>query len=67
MSAAVIDEAVDPAQLENACARTEQLREEAAEAERSAYFRWQEAFAAYEIACDEASDAWTQWAKATGL
>ncbi len=66
MSAAVIDEAIDLAQLENACARTEQLREEAADAERSAYLRWQEAFAAYEIARDEASDAWTAWAEAIG-
>ncbi len=38
--------AIDLAQLENAAQRTEHLRQEAAEAERSAYVRWQEAFAA---------------------
>jgi hypothetical protein len=66
VSPVVLDEAVDLGQLENACARTEQLRQEAADAERSAYLRWQEAFAAYEVARDEASDAWTAWAEAIG-
>ena len=58
--------AIDLVQLENAAQRTEHLRQEAAEAERSAYVRWQEAFASYEIARDEASDAWTAWAEAIG-
>ena len=58
--------AIDLAQLENAAQRTEHLRHEAADAERSAYVRWQEAFAAYEVARDEASDAWTAWAEAIG-
>jgi hypothetical protein len=39
----------------------EQLREEAAEAERVAFVHWQEAYGAYEVACDEASAAWTAW------
>jgi hypothetical protein len=58
--------AIDLAQLENAAQRTEHLRQEAADAERSAYVRWQEAFAAYEVARDEVSDAWTAWAEAIG-
>ncbi len=58
--------AIDLAQLEYAAQRTEHLRQEAADAERSAYVRWQEAFAAYEVARDEASDAWTAWAEAIG-
>jgi hypothetical protein len=58
--------AIDLAQLENAAQRTEHLRQEAADAERSTYARWQEAFAAYEVARDEASDAWTAWAEAIG-
>jgi hypothetical protein len=57
---------IDLAQLEDAVQRTEELRQEAADAERSAYLRWQEAFAAYEVARDEASDAWTAWAEAIG-
>jgi hypothetical protein len=58
--------AIDLAQLEDARERTEQLRQEAADAERSAYLRWQEAFAAYEVARDEESEAWTAWAEAIG-
>jgi len=57
---------IDLAQLEDVVQRTEQLRQEAADAERSAYLRWQESFAAYEVARDEASDAWTAWAEAIG-
>ena len=41
--------------------RAEQLREEAAEAERVAFVAWQEAYGAYEVARDEASAAWTAW------
>jgi hypothetical protein len=58
--------AIDLAQLENAAQRTEHMRQEAADAERSAYVRWQEAFAAYEVARDEASYAWTACAEAIG-
>jgi hypothetical protein len=42
----------------------EQLREEAAETERAAFLRWQEAYGAYEVARDEASAAWTAWVEA---
>jgi hypothetical protein len=41
--------------------RAEQLREQAAEAERVAFVVWQEAYGAYEVARDEASAAWTAW------
>lgn len=43
----------------------EQLREEAAEAERAAFVRWQEAYGAYEVARDEASAAWTACVEAS--
>jgi hypothetical protein len=51
----------DLAQLKELYERAEQLREEAAEAERAAFLRWQEAYGAYEVARDEASAAWTAW------
>jgi hypothetical protein len=51
----------DQAQLKAMHERAEQLREEAAEAERDAFLRWQEAYSAYEVACGEASAAWTAW------
>jgi hypothetical protein len=51
----------DLTQLKEAHERAEQLREEAAEAERVAFVVWQEAYGAYEVACDEASAAWTAW------
>jgi hypothetical protein len=38
----------DPAQLEAAYQRTEQLLQEAAEAEHAAFVQWQEAYGAYE-------------------
>jgi hypothetical protein len=41
--------------------RAEQLREEAAEAERVAFVAWQKAYGAYEVSRDEASAAWTDW------
>ena len=58
MSAPVIS---DPVQREAAYRRIEQLVREAAEAERAAYLRWQEAYGAYEVARDEASAEWTAW------
>jgi hypothetical protein len=61
MSAAVIS---DPVQREAAYRRVEQLAQEAAEAERAAYLRWQEAYGAYEVARDEASAEWTAWVEA---
>jgi hypothetical protein len=54
----------DPAQREAVYRRVEQLVQEAAEAERAAYLRWQEAYGAYEAARDEASPEWTAWAEA---
>jgi hypothetical protein len=54
----------DLAQLKETHERAEQLREEAAEAERVAFVAWQEAYGAYEVACDEASAARTAWTEA---
>lgn len=51
----------DPAQLEAVCARAEQLLQEAAEVERAAFVRWQEAYGAYEIASDDAATARASW------
>jgi hypothetical protein len=61
MSAPVIS---DPVQREVAYRRVEQVVAEAAEAERAAYLRWQEAYGAYEVARDEASAEWTAWVEA---
>jgi hypothetical protein len=55
---------LDVARLEAVFDRAEQVRQEAAEAERAAYERWQEAFGAYEVARDDASAAWSAWAGA---
>ena len=51
----------DLAHLKQMHEHAERLREEAAEAERVAFVAWQEAYGAYEVACDEASAAWTAW------
>lgn len=55
---------LDVEQLIELYERAEQLRDEAAEAERAAYLHWQEAYGAYEVARDEASAAWTVWVEA---
>jgi hypothetical protein len=55
----------DPAQLEAASARVEQILREAAEAERAAFVRWQQAYSAYELACDDAAAARANWAQTT--
>jgi hypothetical protein len=47
----------DQAQLEAAYKRTEQLLQEAAEAEHAAFVRWQQAYGAHEVACDDAATA----------
>jgi hypothetical protein len=57
----------DPAQLDAASARVEQLLREAAEAEHVAFARWQEAYGAYELACDDAVTARANWAQTTAL
>jgi hypothetical protein len=54
----------DLVQLKEMHERTEQLREQAAQAERAAFLHWQEAYGAYELARDEASAAWTVWVAA---
>jgi hypothetical protein len=54
----------DPVQLEAVYARTQQLLQEAAEAERAAFVRWQEAYGAYEVACDDAATARASWEQA---
>jgi hypothetical protein len=53
-----------PVQREGAYRRIEQVVQEAAEAERAAYLRWQEAYGAYELTRDKASAAWTAWVEA---
>jgi hypothetical protein len=55
---------LDVDQLREMHERAEQRRDEAAQAERAAYLRWEEAYGAYELARDEASDAWTVWVEA---
>jgi hypothetical protein len=55
---------LDLTQLKEMHERTEQLREEAAEAERAVFVHWQEAYGAYEVARDEASASWTAWVEA---
>ncbi|HET9256642.1 MAG TPA: hypothetical protein VFO16_15780 [Pseudonocardiaceae bacterium] len=54
----------DVAELRELHERAEQLREEAAEAERGAFVAWQEAYGAYEVAQDEVCAAWAAWAEA---
>jgi hypothetical protein len=61
MSASAIS---DHAQVEATYQRAEYLVREAAEAERAAFVRWQQAYGAYEAARDQASAAWTAWAGA---
>ena len=56
----------DLAHLKETHERAEQLREDAAEAERIAFVAWQEAYGAYEVARDEASASWTAWLTAIG-
>jgi hypothetical protein len=51
-------------QLDAACQRTEQLVQQAAEAERAAFGRWQDAYGAYEVACFP--EPGTTRSKATG-
>ena len=61
MSASTIS---DLSQLEASYQRTEQLTQEAAEAERAAFAQWQHAYGAYEVACDEAAIARANWEQA---
>jgi len=50
--------------LDAACQWSEQLVQQAAEAEREAFARWQDAYGAYEVACDEAALARANWEQA---
>jgi hypothetical protein len=52
------------ARLEKLHERAEGLREDAAEVERVAFVVWQQAYGAYEVACDEATAAWAAWVEA---
>jgi hypothetical protein len=52
--------------LQVAYDRAEQLCDDAAEAERAAFRRWEEAMGAYEVARDESSQAWQAYATAIG-
>jgi hypothetical protein len=54
----------DPDQLQATCQWTEQLVQEAAEAEQAAFGRWQDAYGVYEVACDEAALARANWEQA---
>ena len=54
----------DLAQLKEKHEQAEQLREQAAEAERAAFVHWQEAYGAYEVARDEATAAGSTWVEA---
>jgi len=54
----------DLGQLEAAYQRTEQLMQEAAEAEQAAFAQWQDAYGAYEVACDQAATARANWVQA---
>ena len=58
------DGLVDVTQLAAVVDRLEQARVEAAEAERVAFDRWQDAYGAYEVARDEAAAAWSAWTRA---
>ena len=55
----------EPAELEAAYRQADLLLQEAADAERAAFARWQEAYGAYEVACDDAATALASWAEAT--
>lgn len=50
--------------LQAAWDRLETARSDAAEAERAAFERWQDAYGAYEVIRDEASAAWQAWSEA---
>jgi hypothetical protein len=52
----------DPTRVDVAYAQAEQVLWEAAEAERAAFARWQQAYGAYELACDNAAMARANWA-----
>jgi hypothetical protein len=62
MSAATIS--TELAQLQERHEHAERWCEDAAGAERAAFVAWQEAYGAYQVACSEASTAWSAWVAA---
>jgi hypothetical protein len=52
--------------LQVAYDRAELVCDQAAEAERAAFRRWEEAMGAYEVARDESALAWQAYAEAVG-
>jgi hypothetical protein len=54
------------AELQGRFDRAEERRQEAADAERAAFQRWQDSFAAYERAKGRASVAWVALAEGIG-
>jgi hypothetical protein len=52
------------ARLQAAYDRAEVATDEAAESERAAFTRWQDAMGAYEVARDESAAAWQAYASA---
>jgi hypothetical protein len=52
--------------LQVAYERAELACDELAEAERAAFRRWEQAMGAYEVARDEATQAWRVYAEAVG-
>jgi hypothetical protein len=56
----------DVTRLQAAYERAELVCDEAAEAKRAAFRRWEEAMGAYEVARDESADAWRVYAEAVG-
>jgi hypothetical protein len=54
----------DVEELQAAYERAEQLCDEAAEAERVAFDKWQVALGAYEVARDESDQAWQAYSAA---
>jgi hypothetical protein len=57
---------VEVTRLQQAYDRAELACDDASEAERAAFRRWEEAMGAYEIARDESAQAWRAYAEAIG-
>jgi hypothetical protein len=66
MAGAFVGLGEDMDRLRMAYERAEELTDEAAEAERKAFERWEQARGAYEVARDESDAAWREYAAAVG-
>jgi hypothetical protein len=66
MAGAVVGLSQDVGRLQAEYERLEHATDEAAEAERVAFERWEEAHGAYEVARDESDTAWRAYATAVG-